>query len=203
MAPGSGCPHCPHRVRVGQDQVQGVDGAETPVFRGGEEGEYRSLLLRFLRLFGKGIHESLTRTCSEQLSHLRGKYSSAEAEPWMKELAADLLSENDLAESPFAKVPLVCDAALFPVEANTAPVLDQGVSAPLPEHEREPGGGHDLLEDEPLLRPPRHGQAGGGWPVAGQARAGRSSSTQRKRARSSGRCTPSSTRRSMDGQLSV
>jgi hypothetical protein len=105
-------------------------------FGGDEEGEYRSLLLRFLRLFGKGIHESLTRTCSEQLSHLRGKYSSAEAEQWMKDLAADLLSENDLAESPFAKVSLVCDATSGPVEANTAPVLDQGISSPLPEHAR-------------------------------------------------------------------
>jgi hypothetical protein len=101
-------------------------------FGGDEGGEYRPLLLRFLRLFGKAIHESLTRTCSEQLSHMRGKYSSAEAEQWMKDLAADLLSENDLAESPFAKVPAVCDANSYPVEANTAPVLDKGVSTPLP-----------------------------------------------------------------------
>jgi len=61
-------------------------------------------LLKFLRLFGEGIHESLTRTCSDQLSHLTGCYSTEGAEAWMRAKAPDLLNENDLAETPFAKV---------------------------------------------------------------------------------------------------
>ena len=41
---------------------------------------YKPLLLRFLRLFGEGIHESLMRTCWDQLSHLSGAYSKAGAD---------------------------------------------------------------------------------------------------------------------------
>ena len=40
---------------------------------------FKPLLVQFFRLFGKGIHGSLTRTCHEQLSHLTGRYSAAEA----------------------------------------------------------------------------------------------------------------------------
>ena len=65
---------------------------------------YKPLLLRFLRLFGEGIHESLMRTCWDQLSHLSGAYSKAGAPAWMRAKAPDLLPENDLAETPFAKV---------------------------------------------------------------------------------------------------
>jgi len=65
---------------------------------------YKPLLLRFLRLFGEGIHESLMRTCWDQLSHLSGTYSKAGAAAWMRAKAPDLLPENDLAERPFAKV---------------------------------------------------------------------------------------------------
>ena len=65
---------------------------------------YKPLLLRFLRHFGEGIDESLTRTCSYQLSHLSGTYSKAEALDWMRQKAPDLLNDNDLAESPFAMV---------------------------------------------------------------------------------------------------
>ena len=68
---------------------------------------YMPLLLKFLCLFGEGIHESLTRTCSDQLSHLTGCYSAEGAEAWMRAKAPDLLNENDLAETPFAKVPLI------------------------------------------------------------------------------------------------
>ena len=68
---------------------------------------YKPLLVQFFRLFGKGIHESLTRTCSDQLSHLTGCYSAEGAEAWMRAKAPDLLNENDLAETPFAKVPLI------------------------------------------------------------------------------------------------
>ena len=65
---------------------------------------YKPLLLRFLRIFGEGIHESLTRTCSDQLTHLSGKHSTAEALAWMKQLSPDLVNDNDLAESPFSVV---------------------------------------------------------------------------------------------------
>ena len=34
---------------------------------------YKPLLLQFLRLFGAGIHESLTRTCHDQLPHVLGR----------------------------------------------------------------------------------------------------------------------------------
>ena len=37
------------------------------------------------------------------LSHLPGAYSDAEAADWMRAIAPDL-SDNDLAETPFAKV---------------------------------------------------------------------------------------------------
>ena len=70
----------------------------------GDWGNYKPLLLRFLRLFGEGIHESLMRTCWDQLSHLSGAYSKAGAAAWMRAMAPDLLPENDLAETPFAKV---------------------------------------------------------------------------------------------------
>ena len=65
---------------------------------------YKPLLLRFFRLFGEGIHESLTRTCWDQLSHLSGTYSKSGAAAWMRAKAPDLLPENDLAEIPFAKI---------------------------------------------------------------------------------------------------
>ena len=65
---------------------------------------YKPLLLRFLCIFGEGIHESLTRTCSDQLTHLSGKHSTAEALAWMKQLSPDLVNDNDLAESPFSVV---------------------------------------------------------------------------------------------------
>ena len=68
--------------------------------------KYKPVLVKFLRLFGEGIRESLTRTCWDQLSHLTGTYSAAGAQEWMKARAADLLPENDNAESPFAKVTL-------------------------------------------------------------------------------------------------
>ena len=68
---------------------------------------FKPLLLKFLRLFGEAILESLTRTCSDQLSHLTGCYSAEGAEAWMRAKAPDLLNENDLAETPFAKVPLI------------------------------------------------------------------------------------------------
>ena len=40
---------------------------------------YKPKLVQYLRLFGAGIRESLTRTCHEQLSHFAGTYSDAEA----------------------------------------------------------------------------------------------------------------------------
>lgn len=40
---------------------------------------YKPKLVQYLRLFGAGIRESLTRTCHEQLSHFSGTYSDAEA----------------------------------------------------------------------------------------------------------------------------
>ena len=45
---------------------------------------YKPLLVQFLRLFGAGIHESLTRTCPDQLSNLSGTYSDAEATDWIR-----------------------------------------------------------------------------------------------------------------------
>jgi len=40
---------------------------------------YNPKLVQYLRLFGAGIRESLTRTCHEQLSHFSGTYSDVEA----------------------------------------------------------------------------------------------------------------------------
>ena len=51
---------------------------------------------------GKGIHESLTRTCSDQLNHLAGNCSPDHAEPWVRELSEKLSCHNDRCESPFA-----------------------------------------------------------------------------------------------------
>jgi hypothetical protein len=74
---------------------------------------YQPLLLLFLRLFGESIKESLTRSCSKLISHMDGSYSMAGAAPWMRALAPDLLSENDLAESAFAMVRLIVDLFLL------------------------------------------------------------------------------------------
>jgi hypothetical protein len=42
-----------------------------------------------------------------------GSYSMDGAAPWMRALAPDLLSENDLAESAFAMVRLIVDLFLL------------------------------------------------------------------------------------------
>jgi hypothetical protein len=72
--------------------------------RGGDWSGYQPFLLKCLRLFGQGIHESLTRTCADQLNALEGSCSPNHAEKWVRDLSESLLCHNDLCESPFAFV---------------------------------------------------------------------------------------------------
>ena len=112
------------RDRRARQTVPTVDGTEeVPYYKmmgdlirsfGPAQGPaYQPLLLLFLRLFGESIKESLTRSCSKLISHMDGSYSMAGAAPWMRALAPDLLSENDLAESAFAMVRLIVDLFLL------------------------------------------------------------------------------------------
>ena len=63
---------------------------------------YTPVLKQVLRLFGEGIHESLNRTMSNYLEKTGGDMAASKLEPWMKELAADLICHNNHAERPFA-----------------------------------------------------------------------------------------------------
>ena len=66
--------------------------------------KYEPILLHLLRLLGEGIHESLERTCSRQLSRFNGEYSVAMADDWAREKDSHLVVVNDGCEGPCAKV---------------------------------------------------------------------------------------------------
>ena len=63
---------------------------------------YTPVLKQVLRMFGEGVHESLNRTMSNYLEKTGGDMAASKLEPWMKELAADLICHNNHAERPFA-----------------------------------------------------------------------------------------------------
>ena len=63
---------------------------------------YTPVLMQVLRMFGEGVHESLNRTMSNYLEKTGGDMAASKLEPWMKELAADLICHNNHAERPFA-----------------------------------------------------------------------------------------------------
>ena len=64
--------------------------------------KYEPLLRKFLTMFGEGIHESLSRTCSDLLTVKDGKYSEGKADEWMKAVAVYCVAHNNAAERPFA-----------------------------------------------------------------------------------------------------
>ena len=76
--------------------------------------KYEPILLHLLRLLGEGIHESLERSCSRQLSRFNGEYSVAMAEDWVREKDPHLLVVNDGCESSFAKVASTLTPLTYP-----------------------------------------------------------------------------------------
>ena len=66
--------------------------------------EYEPLLRECLTMFGKGIIESLTRTCSDFLTETDGDFAPDKVEDWMKAVAVHCLAHNNAAERPFAVV---------------------------------------------------------------------------------------------------
>ena len=65
---------------------------------------YESVLKNVLRLFGEGIHESLTRTMAAYLEVTGGRLSNEKKSQWEKDIAAHMIGTNNPAESPFATV---------------------------------------------------------------------------------------------------
>ena len=70
--------------------------------RDGDWGKYQPFFVKCMRLMGEGIHESLTRTCADQLNHLKGICSPDHAEEWLRDVAKFLSCHDDRCESPFA-----------------------------------------------------------------------------------------------------
>lgn len=67
-----------------------------------DAAKYVPILKEVLALFGKGIHESLTRTMGDYLEATDGCMAQSKLEPWMKARAVHLLAHNNHAERPFA-----------------------------------------------------------------------------------------------------
>ncbi len=65
---------------------------------------YKRVLKNVLRLFGEGIHESLTRTMAAYLEVTGGRLSNENKSEWEKDIAAHMIGANNPAESPFATV---------------------------------------------------------------------------------------------------
>ena len=65
---------------------------------------YVAVLREVLALFGKGIHESLTRTMGQYLEATGGRLANSNKSNWEKDIAARMICTNNLAEGPFATV---------------------------------------------------------------------------------------------------
>jgi hypothetical protein len=65
---------------------------------------YVNVLREVLALFGKGIHESLTRTMGQYLEVTGGRLANRNKSEWEKDIAARMICTNNPAEGPFATV---------------------------------------------------------------------------------------------------
>jgi hypothetical protein len=65
---------------------------------------YVVVLKEVFELFGKGIHESLTRTMANYLEITGGRLANSNKSAWEKDIAARMICTNNPAEGPFATV---------------------------------------------------------------------------------------------------
>ncbi len=65
---------------------------------------YVALLREVLEVFGKGIHESLTRTMGQYLEVTGGRLANSNKSDLEKDIAARMICTNNPAEAPFATV---------------------------------------------------------------------------------------------------
>jgi hypothetical protein len=63
-----------------------------------------TVLREVLALFGKGIHEFLTRTMGQYLEVTGGRLANSNKSDWEKDIAARMICTNNPAEGPFATV---------------------------------------------------------------------------------------------------
>ena len=76
-------------------------------FRDQSDAEaYTPILKEVLGLFGKGIHESLSRTMGDFLEATNGTQSSSKVDAWVRERCRGMVATNNNAERPFAVVKL-------------------------------------------------------------------------------------------------
>jgi hypothetical protein len=62
------------------------------------------VLKAVFEVFGKGIHESLTRTMGNYLEVTGGRLANSNKSAWEKDIAARMICTNNPAEGPFATV---------------------------------------------------------------------------------------------------
>ncbi len=65
---------------------------------------YWNVLIEVLKLFGKGIQESLSRTMGDYLEATGGYLANSTKSEWEKDVASRMLSTNNVAEGPFAVI---------------------------------------------------------------------------------------------------
>jgi hypothetical protein len=63
---------------------------------------YKPILMKVLKLLGKGVQWPLDYTKGDHLEATKGKHRNSNLEDWYKEVASKCLSHNNLAESLFA-----------------------------------------------------------------------------------------------------
>ncbi len=65
---------------------------------------YTIVLKEVMGLFGKGIHESLTRTMGRYLESMGGKLANSTKTEWEKDISSRMICTNNGAEGPFATI---------------------------------------------------------------------------------------------------